>query len=30
MIFIEDVLLLHELSIKDFGGTSGIRDIGLL
>jgi death-on-curing protein len=23
-------LLLHEFSIKDFGGASGIRDIGLL
>ena len=30
MIFLEDVLLLHEFSSKDFGGASGIRDIGLL
>ena len=30
MILLEDVLLLHEFSIKDFGGASGIRDIGLL
>ncbi len=30
MILLKDVLLLHEFSIKDFGGASGIRDIGLL
>ncbi|MBK7885006.1 MAG: type II toxin-antitoxin system death-on-curing family toxin [Chitinophagaceae bacterium] len=30
MISLEDVLLLHELSIKDYGGASGVRDIGLL
>lgn len=30
MILIEDILNLHEQSIKNFGGSSGIRDIGLL
>lgn len=30
MILLEDVLTIHEFSIKDFGGSSGIRDIGLL
>lgn len=30
MILIEDVLILHEFSIQDFGGSSGVRDIGLL
>src|SRR5438309_3746270 len=30
MILLEDVLTLHEFSIKDFGGSRGIRDIGLL
>lgn len=30
MILINDVLALHEASIKDFGGAKGIRDIGLL
>jgi len=30
MILIEDVLLIHENSIKDFGGSSGVRDKGLL
>jgi len=30
MILLEDILLLHEFSIKDFGGASGVRDIGLL
>ena len=30
MILLEEVLLLHEFSIKDFGGASGIRNIGLL
>ena len=28
MISIHDVLLLHELSVKDFGGARGIRDTG--
>ena len=30
MILLEDVLLLHDFSIKDFGGSSSIRDIGFL
>ncbi len=30
MILLEDVLNLHDLSIKDFGGSSGVRDLGLL
>lgn len=30
MILIEDVLLIHENSIKDFGGSKGVRDKGLL
>ena len=30
MILLEDVLLIHEFSIKDFGGSHGVRDIGLL
>ncbi len=30
MILLEDVLKLHEFSIRDFGGASGIRYIGLL
>ena len=30
MILLKDVLNLHELSIKIFGGSLGIRDIGLL
>ncbi len=30
MILLEDVLTLHDFSIKDFGGLSGVRDIGLL
>ncbi len=30
MILIEDVLILHENSIQDFGDSSGVRDIGLL
>ena len=30
MIILNDVLELHEKSIKDFGGSQGIRDIGLL
>ncbi len=30
MITIADVLELHEKSITDFGGSRGIRDMGLL
>ena len=30
MIFIDDILELHKNSIIDFGGSDGIRDIGLL
>jgi death on curing protein len=30
MILIDDILKLHEASIDDFGGTKGIRDMGLL
>jgi death on curing protein len=30
MILIEDILNLHEKSLEDYGGGSGIRDIGLL
>jgi len=30
MISIEDVLRLHELSIKFFGGSSGVRDMDML
>ncbi|MCH5596601.1 type II toxin-antitoxin system death-on-curing family toxin [Niabella ginsengisoli] len=30
MISLEDVLNLHDLSIDDFGGAKGVRDIGLL
>lgn len=30
MILFEDILLLHELSIEKYGGSQGIRDIGLL
>ena len=30
MISIEDILNLHELSIKLYGGSKGIRDLGLL
>lgn len=30
MILIDDILKLHEYSIKDFGGASGVRDTGLL
>ena len=29
MILIEDVLMIHENSIKDFGGSRGVRDVGL-
>ena len=27
---LENILLLHEVSIKEFGGSRGIRDMGLL
>ena len=30
MILIDDVLRLHNASINDFGGSKGIRDLGLL
>ncbi len=30
MINIADILELHEKSINDFGGSHGIRDVGLL
>jgi death on curing protein len=30
MILIEDILQLHKLSITNYGGADGIRDIGLL
>jgi death on curing protein len=30
MILLDDILELHELSIKYYGGGSGIRDLGLL
>ena len=30
MIVLEDVLLLHQKSIIDFGGADGVRDAGLL
>ncbi len=30
MISINDILVLHEKSINDFGGSHGIRDVGLL
>ncbi|MFT4095420.1 MAG: type II toxin-antitoxin system death-on-curing family toxin [Niabella sp.] len=30
MISLEDILYLHECSIKDYGGINGIRDLGLL
>jgi len=30
MITLDDVLLLHSFSINDFGGSHGIRDMGLL
>ncbi|MEP6673497.1 MAG: Fic family protein [Ferruginibacter sp.] len=30
MILIDDILELHDASIKGFGGGSGIRDLGLL
>ncbi|HEV8084534.1 MAG TPA: hypothetical protein VGP55_15105 [Chitinophagaceae bacterium] len=30
MILLEDLLTLHDFSIKGFGGLSGVRDINLL
>ena len=30
MILIGDVLRLHDASINDFGGSKGVRDLGLL
>ncbi len=30
MIMLEEVLLLHDNSIKDYGGSSGVRDMNLL
>ena len=30
MILLEDILSLHDASIRDYGGMKGIRDIGLL
>jgi death on curing protein len=30
MILVEDILTLHEKSLEDYGGGSGVRDIGLL
>ena len=30
MILLEDILSLHDMSIRDYGGMQGIRDIGLL
>ncbi len=30
MILVGDVLKLHEVSIEDFGGAVGIRDLGIL
>ena len=30
MILIDDILNLHEYSIRDYGGAKGIRDMGLL
>ena len=30
MILIEDILHLHDLSVKDFGGSKGLRDLGSL
>ncbi len=30
MILLEDILKLHDFSIQQYGGASGIRDIGLL
>ncbi len=30
MILVQDILILHDASIEDFGGGKGIRDMGLL
>jgi death-on-curing protein len=30
MILLEDILRLHQYSIDDFGGASGLRDLGML
>jgi death on curing protein len=30
MILLDDILKLHDVSIEDFGGAKGIRDVGLL
>jgi hypothetical protein len=30
MILINDILTLHDMSIEMFGGSKGIRDLGLL
>ena len=30
MILLEDILQLHELSIEKYGGSHGLRDLGLL
>lgn len=30
MILVQDILILHDASIEDFGGGNGIRDMGLL
>lgn len=30
MISLEDILLLHRKSIEDYGGSLGVRDLGLL
>ena len=30
MILIKDILELHKRSIEDYGGTEGLRDVGLL
>lgn len=30
MILLEDILELHRLSVKNYGGAEGVRDVGLL
>jgi death on curing protein len=30
MILLEDILAIHEKSLLDYGGGSGVRDLGLL
>lgn len=30
MITLKDVLIIHQLAIKEFGGSTGVRDMGLL